>query len=32
VKEKLKRSFQKLSPESKKYYKTKFENVMEVLA
>ena len=32
VKKKLKRSFQKLSPESKKYYKTKFENVMEVLA
>lgn len=31
VKEKLKRSFQKLSPESKKYYKAKFEKVMEVL-
>ncbi len=31
VKEKLTRSFQKLSSESKKYYQNKFENVMEVL-
>ena len=32
VKAKLKRSFEKLSPESKKYYKNKFEKVIEVLA
>lgn len=31
VKEKLKRSFQKLSPESQKYYRSKFQKVMEVL-
>ena len=31
VKEKLTRSFQKLSTESKKYYQNKFEKVMEVL-
>ncbi len=31
VKDKLTRSFQKLSAESKKYYQNKFEKVMEVL-
>ncbi len=31
VKDKLMRSFQKLSAESKKYYQNKFEKVMEVL-
>ena len=31
VKDKLTRSFQKLSTESKKYYQNKFEKVMEVL-
>lgn len=31
VKDKLARSFQKLSAESKKYYQDKFEKVMEVL-
>lgn len=31
VKNKLTRSFQKLSTESAKYYKNKFEKVMEVL-
>ncbi len=31
VKNKLKRSFQKLSAESAKYYRSKFEKVMEVL-
>lgn len=31
IKNKLKRSFQKLSPESKKYYQKKFDMVMEVL-
>jgi uncharacterized protein len=31
VKEKLKRSFQKLSPESQKYYRSKFQKAMEVL-
>ncbi len=30
VKDKLARSFQKLSTESKKHYQNKFENVMEV--
>ena len=31
VKEKLKRSFQKLSPESQKYYRSNFQKLMEVL-
>ena len=31
VKDKLTRSFQKLSAESKQYYQDKFEKVMEVL-
>lgn len=31
VKEKLIRSFRKLSPESKEYYQSKFENAMEIL-